>query len=247
MEKKVAVITGSARGLGRAGAERFLRSGNWKVALLDVNAELLATAAKELGEQYGAENVAPFTVNITSKESVDNSMKAVIEKFGRIDTLVNNAGITRDAMMHKMQEPDWDVVLNVNLKGAFLCAQAVAMHMKERKSGSIVNTSSVVGVYGNMGQSNYAASKFGIIGLTKTWAKEMGRDGIRVNAVAPGYTMTEMLQTVPEKILTAISEKTPLKRLGKPEDIANAYYFLASDEAAFVTGQVLSVDGGLVI
>jgi 3-oxoacyl-[acyl-carrier protein] reductase len=152
MEKKVAVITGSARGLGRAGAERFLSSGNWKVALLDVNEAMLAAAAKELGEKYGAENVAPFTVNITSKESVDATMKAVIEKFGRIDTLVNNAGITRDAMMHKMQEPDWDLVLDVNLKGAFLCAQAVAMHMKERKSGSIVNTSSVVGVYGNMGR-----------------------------------------------------------------------------------------------
>jgi len=247
MEKKVAVITGSARGLGRAGAERFLESGQWKVALLDVNADSLAATAKELGEKHGAENVAWFAVNVTSKESVDNTIKAVIEKFGRVDSLVNNAGITRDAMMHKMKEEDWDVVLDVNLKGAFLCATAVAPHMKERKSGTIVNTSSVVGVYGNMGQSNYAASKFGIIGLTKTWAKELGRDGIRVNAVAPGYTMTEMLQTVPEKILTAISDKTPLKRLGKPQDIANAYYFLSSDEASFVTGQVLSVDGGLVI
>jgi 3-oxoacyl-[acyl-carrier protein] reductase len=247
MEKKVAAITGSARGLGRAGAERFLASGKWKVALLDVNEALLATAAAELGAKYGAENVACFKVDITSKESVDKTMKAIIEKFGHVDSLVNNAGITRDAMMHKMQETDWDMVINVNLKGAFLCATAIAPHMKERKSGSIVNTSSVVGVYGNMGQSNYAASKFGVIGLTKTWAKELGRDGIRVNAVAPGYTMTEMLQTVPEKILTAISDKTPLKRLGKPEDIANAYYFLSSDESAFITGQVLSVDGGLVI
>ena len=247
MEKKVAVITGAARGLGRAGAERFLQSGNWKVAIMDMNEESLAKTAAELGEKYGAENVAYYAVNVTSKESVGNAMKAVIEKFGKIDSLINNAGITRDNMMHKMPEADWDVVLDVNLKGAFLCATAVAAHMKERKSGTIINTSSVVGVYGNMGQSNYAASKFGVIGLTKTWAKELGRDGIRVNAVAPGYTMTEMLETVPEKILTAIAERTPLKRLGKPQDIANAYYFLSSDESAFMTGQVMSVDGGLVI
>ncbi|HBE87828.1 MAG TPA: 3-oxoacyl-ACP reductase [Elusimicrobia bacterium] len=247
MNMKNAVITGGARGLGRAGAERFLKSGEWRVALFDVNEEMLANTARELGEKYGADNVRWFKVDVTSQASVDAAMKQVIETMGGVDALVNNAGITRDAMLHKMQETDWDLVINVNLKGAFLCTKAVAPHMKERKSGTIVNTSSVVGVYGNMGQSNYAASKFGIIGLTKTWAKEMGRDGIRVNAVAPGYTMTEMLETVPEKILTAISEKTPLKRLGKPEDIANAYYFLANEESAFVTGQVISVDGGLVI
>lgn len=247
MNKKTAVITGAARGLGYAGAERFLKSGQWKVALFDVNEELLTQAAKKLGDAYGQENVRWYKVDVTNQASVDAAIKQVIAEMGGVDTLVNNAGITRDAMLHKMQENDWDLVINVNLKGAFLCTKAVAPHMKERKTGTIINTSSVVGVYGNMGQSNYAASKFGIIGLTKTWAKEMGRDGIRVNAVAPGYTMTEMLGTVPEKILTAISEKTPLKRLGKPEDIANAYYFLASEESAFVTGQVISVDGGLVI
>ena len=247
MNKKTAVITGAARGLGYAGAERFLKSGQWKVALFDVNEELLTQAAKKLGDAYGHENVRWYKVDVTNQASVEASVKQVIADLGGVDTLVNNAGITRDAMLHKMAENDWDVVINVNLKGAFLCTKAVAPHMKERKTGTIVNTSSVVGVYGNMGQSNYAASKFGIIGLTKTWAKEMGRDGIRVNAVAPGYTMTEMLGTVPEKILTAISEKTPLKRLGRPEDIANAYYFLANEESAFVTGQVISVDGGLVI
>jgi 3-oxoacyl-[acyl-carrier protein] reductase len=247
MNMKNVVITGGARGLGRAGAERFLKSGEWRVALFDVNEELLANTARELGEKYGAENVRWFKVDVTSQASVDAAIRQVIETMGGVDALVNNAGITRDAMLHKMQETDWDMVINVNLKGAFLCTKAVAPHMKERKTGTIVNTSSVVGVYGNMGQSNYAASKFGIIGLTKTWAKEMGRDGVRVNAVAPGYTMTEMLGTVPEKILTAISEKTPLKRLGRPEDIANAYYFLANEESAFVTGQVISVDGGLVI
>ncbi|MDA8243552.1 MAG: beta-ketoacyl-ACP reductase [Elusimicrobia bacterium] len=247
MNKKTAVITGAARGLGYAGAERFLKSGQWKVALFDVNEELLTQAAKKLGDAYGHENVRWYKVDVTNQASVEASVKQVIADLGGVDTLVNNAGITRDAMLHKMAENDWDVVINVNLKGAFLCTKAVAPHMKERKTGTIINTSSVVGVYGNMGQSNYAASKFGIIGLTKTWAKEMGRDGIRVNAVAPGYTMTEMLGTVPEKILTAISEKTPLKRLGRPEDIANAYYFLANEESAFVTGQVISVDGGLVI
>ncbi len=247
MNKKTAVITGAARGLGYAGAERFLKSGNWKVALFDVNEELLTKAARQLGDAYGHDNVRWYKVDVTNQASVEAAIKQVIADLGGVDTLVNNAGITRDAMLHKMAENDWDMVINVNLKGAFLCTKAVAPHMKERKTGTIVNTSSVVGVYGNMGQSNYAASKFGIIGLTKTWAKEMGRDGIRVNAVAPGYTMTEMLGTVPEKILTAISEKTPLKRLGKPEDIANAYYFLANEESAFVTGQVISVDGGLVI
>ncbi|MDA8132086.1 MAG: 3-oxoacyl-ACP reductase FabG [Elusimicrobia bacterium] len=247
MNKKTAVITGAARGLGYAGAERFLKSGQWKVALFDVNEELLTQAARKLGDAYGQENVRWYKVDVTNQASVEAAIKQVITDLGGVDTLVNNAGITRDAMLHKMAENDWDVVINVNLKGAFLCTKAVAPHMKERKTGTIVNTSSVVGVYGNMGQSNYAASKFGIIGLTKTWAKEMGRDGIRVNAVAPGYTMTEMLGTVPEKILTAISEKTPLKRLGRPEDIANAYYFLANEESAFVTGQVISVDGGLVI
>ncbi len=247
MAKKNAVITGGARGLGRAGAERFLRSGEWKVTLFDVNEEMLANTARELGEKYGPENVSYYKVDVTSRESVDNAIKQVIETSGSVDALINNAGITRDAMLHKMEEKDWDLVLDVNLKGAFLCTKAVAAHMKERKSGTIINTSSVVGVYGNMGQSNYAASKFGIIGLTKTWAKEMGRDGIRVNAVAPGFTMTEMLGTVPEKVLTAISDKTPLKRLGRPEDIANSYFFLANDESSFITGQVLSVDGGLVI
>ena len=247
MNKKNAVITGAARGLGFAGAERFLKSGEWKVALFDVNEEMLITAAKTLSDKYGPENVRWYKVDVTNQESVNAAIQQVITEMGSVDTLVNNAGITRDAMLHKMQENDWDLVINVNLKGAFLCTKAVAPHMKERKSGTIINTSSVVGVYGNMGQSNYAASKFGIIGLTKTWAKEMGRDGIRVNAVAPGYPMTEMLGTVPEKILTAISEKTPLKRLGKPEDIANAYYFLSNEEASFVTGQVISVDGGLVI
>lgn len=247
MEKKAVIITGGARGLGRAGAERFLRSGAWKVALFDMQAELLAKTAAELGAKYGAENVMHAVCDVTSGESANKAVAEVIAKFGAVDCLVNNAGITRDAMSWKMEEKDFDAVISVNLKGAFVCGKAVIPHMRERKSGCIINTSSVVGIYGNIGQTNYAASKWGIIGITKTWAKELGRSGVRVNAVAPGYTMTEMVQSVPEKILQALAEKTPLQRLGKPEEIANAYFFLASDEASYVTGTVLSVDGGLVI
>lgn len=247
MDKKVVVITGSARGLGRAGAERFLKSNNWKVALLDMQAELLAKTAGELSAQYGADNVMYAACDVTNMESAAKAVAGVIAKFGAVDCLINNAGITRDAMSWKMEEKDFDAVISVNLKGAFVCGKAVIPHMRERKAGCIINTSSVVGIYGNVGQTNYAASKWGIIGITKTWAKELGRSGVRVNAVAPGYTLTEMVQTVPEKILQALAEKTPLQRLGKPEEIANAYFFLASDEASYVTGTVLSVDGGLVI
>jgi len=247
MDKKVVVITGGARGLGRAGAERFLKSGAWKVALFDMQAELLSKTAAELGAKYGADNIMHAACDVTSMESAGKAVAEVITRFGAVDCLINNAGITRDAMSWKMEEKDFDAVISVNLKGAFVCGKAVIPHMREKKSGCIINTSSVVGIYGNVGQTNYAASKWGIIGITKTWAKELGRSGVRVNAVAPGYTMTEMVQTVPEKILQALAEKTPLQRLGKPEEIANAYFFLASDEASYVTGTVLSVDGGLVI
>ncbi|OFZ78992.1 MAG: hypothetical protein A2583_09380 [Bdellovibrionales bacterium RIFOXYD1_FULL_53_11] len=247
MNKKTMVITGGARGLGRSGAERFLESREWRVAILDVNEQLLFSAADELAKKFGAGDVYPAVVDVTARQSVEKCFQGILQRFGRIDCLINNAGVTRDSMVHKMKEEDWDFVIAVNLKGVFNCAQAVIPHMKDRKSGSIINTSSVVGLYGNMGQSNYAATKFGVIGLTKTWARELGRDGIRVNAVAPGFTMTEMLQTVPEKVLAMMVDKTPLKRLGRPEDIANAYYFLASEQAAYITGNVLSVDGGIVL
>ncbi|MFA5162544.1 MAG: 3-oxoacyl-ACP reductase FabG [Elusimicrobiales bacterium] len=247
MSKKTVIITGGARGLGKAGAERFLKSGTWKVALFDMQADLLAKAAEDLGGRYGKENVTTAVCDVTNLASVSAAVNKVIAEFGGVDCLINNAGITRDAMSWKMEEKDFDAVVGVNLKGAFNCGRAVINHMREKKAGSIINTSSVVGLYGNVGQTNYAATKWGVIGMTKTWAKELGRSGVRVNAVAPGYTLTEMVQTVPEKILTSIAEKTPLQRLGKPEDIANAYYFLANDDAAFITGAVLAVDGGLVI
>jgi 3-oxoacyl-[acyl-carrier protein] reductase len=165
---------------------------------------------------------------------------------GRIDALVNNAGITKDSRLQKMTEEQWDAVINVNLKGVWLCGRAVAGVMVEQGSGSIINASSIVGLYGNFGQSNYAATKGGVIAMTYTWSVELGPKGVRVNAIAPGFTMTPMLETVPEKVIDDIKGKTPLRRLGQPEDIANAYLFLASDESSFITGQVLAVNGGLM-
>ncbi len=167
--------------------------------------------------------------------------------LGPVDVLVNNAGITKDAMLHKMTDAQWDAVIDVNLKGVFICGQEAALRMRERGRGVILNTSSVVGLYGNIGQTNYAATKFGVIGLTLTWAKELGRKGIRVNAVAPGFTRTEMVETVPAAVLEKLQQKTSLNRLAEPDDIAAAFAFLASDDAAYITGHVLSVDGGMTL
>ena len=247
METKVVLVTGSAQGIGKVAAQRFLSSGEWKVAICDVNEELLDKTTQEFNSKYGGENILSVVMNITDRKSVDEGTEKIVSKFGKIDCLINNAGITRDSMIYKMKENDWDDVIAVNLKGAYNCIQSVLPGMIERNNGSIINTSSIVGLYGNIGQSNYAVSKFGIIGLTKTCAKELGRKGIRVNAVAPGFTETEMVQTVPEKILDSIRGKTPLQRLAKPEEIADAYYFLASDQSSFITGHVLAVDGGLVL
>jgi 3-oxoacyl-[acyl-carrier protein] reductase len=245
VKDKVVMITGAARGIGKNAARMFLANGA-KVAVCDVNEAQLQEAAKDLNPT-GALPLLTIAANVTDRASVDQAVKTVTQKWGRVDVLINNAGITRDALLAKMAETDFDKVIDVNLKGVFNCTQAVLPAMMAQGRGSIINTSSIVGVYGNVGQTNYAAAKAGMIGMTKTWAKELGRKGINVNAVAPGFTMTEMLATVPDKILDTIKEKTPLKRLGSPDDIGNAYMFLASDAAAFVTGQVLGVDGGLVI
>ena len=172
---------------------------------------------------------------------------AVKERFGRIDVLVNNAGITKDARLVKMTAEQFDAVIDVNLRGVFHCSQAVADTMIAQGSGVILNASSVVGIYGNFGQTNYAATKFGVIGFTKTWSRELGAKGIRVNAVAPGFITTPMIETVPEKVLTAMAEEVPLRRLGKPEEIANVYAFLASDEASYISGAVIEVTGGLTL
>lgn len=243
LQDKVAIITGGARGIGYAIAERFLKEGA-KVALWDVSEEGLQKAKESLG---GNGRVITQVVNVTKESEVKSAMDAVEAELGPLDIMVNNAGITRDAMLHKMDEAKWDAVIDVNLKGVFLCGREAGSRMRERGSGVILNTSSVVGLYGNIGQTNYAAAKAGVIAMTQTWAKELGSKGVRVNAVAPGYTMTEMMQTVPEKILDELRSKTPLKRMGEPKDIAAAFAYLASDDAAYVTGHVLSVDGGLTI
>jgi 3-oxoacyl-[acyl-carrier protein] reductase len=245
VKDKVVMITGAARGIGKNAARMFLANGA-KIAVCDVNEAQLQEVAKDLNPT-GTLPLLTLTANVTDRTSMNQAVKTVTEKWGRVDVLINNAGITRDGLLAKMAESDFDKVIDVNLKGVFNCTQAVLPAMTAQGKGSIINTSSIVGVYGNVGQTNYAAAKAGLIGMTKTWAKELGRKGITVNAVAPGFTMTEMLATVPEKILDAIKEKTPLKRLGSPDDIGNAYLFLASDAATFVTGQVLGVDGGLVI
>ena len=244
LKEKVSVITGGARGIGFAVAKRYAEEGA-KVAIWDVLEDQLQAARTKLAD--AGHEVKTYVVDVSNSQQVAETMDKVEEDLGAVDILVNNAGITRDGMIHKMSDENWDKVVDVNLKGVFLCGREAAKRMRNRGEGVIINTSSVVGLYGNVGQSNYAATKGGVIAMTKTWAKELGRKGVRVNSVAPGYTMTEMMETVPEKILDNLKSKTPLQRLGSPEDIAAAFAYLASDEAAFVTGHVLSVDGGLTL
>lgn len=248
LENKVALITGGAAGIGQATAARFAEEGA-QVVICDVNEEAGQATAADLG-------VAFNKVNIADRAAVQAWIDGVVAEYGRIDILVNNAGVLRDGQLVKvkegelvgqMPEADFDLVISVNLKGVFNCTQAVAPVMIRQGSGVILNASSVVGLDGNFGQTNYVATKAGVIGMTKVWARELGRYGVRVNAVAPGFTLTEMVQQMPEKVLDGMRSRTPLRRLGDPRDIANAYLFLASDEAAFITGEVLRVDGGIVV
>lgn len=245
LEGKVAIITGSARGIGKKTAEVFASEGA-RVVVADFDKKNGAKTAEEL-KNDGAETMF-VEVNVADVDSVKNMVDKTIDKYGKINILVNNAGVTADTFLVKMDESAWDKVVDVNLKGVFNCSKSVAQKMINQGDGGVIlNASSVVGLYGNIGQTNYAATKFGVIGLTKTWSKELGPKGIRVNAVAPGFTKTDMISTVPEKILNSIKEKTPLRKLGEPEDIANAYLYLASDDAAFITGEILSVDGGIIL
>ncbi len=244
LEGKIAVITGGAQGIGYAAVEKFAQE-QAQVVLWDVNIDKGRAVANALGAKQLP--VDFLEVNVAHFAATEIAAKQVAEKYGRIDILINNAGILRDATLLKMTTTDWQQVLDVNLTGVFNCTKAVAPYMVQQKSGRIINVSSIVGLYGNFGQTNYVAAKSGIIGMTKVWARELGRKGITVNAVAPGFIATEMVQTVPEKVIQTIIEKTPLGRLGTPEDIANAFLFLASDEASFINGTVLSVDGGLVM
>ena len=244
LENKVAIITGGAQGIGKATVKRFAQEGA-VIIIWDVNEIKASSTIDELKEINP--NIEFQKVDVTSLDSVTTAVADIISKHKKIDILINNAGITRDASLMKMTPEQWKQVIDVNLTGVFNCTKAVAPIMVENKSGKIVNTSSVVGLYGNFGQTNYVATKSGIIGMTKVWARELGRKGINVNAVAPGFIATEMVETVPEKVIEMLKEKTPLGKLGDPEDIANAYLFLVSDEAKYITGTVLSVDGGLVL
>lgn len=242
LKGRVAIITGGASGIGKATALRFAREGAC-VALWDVNQEGGLRVVDVIREQGGIAEY--FDVNTANEEQVEKAAAAVNELFGRIDILVNNAGITRDATLRKMDRQQWDQVINVNLTGVFLCAQAVVPYMEANQYGRIINASSIVGLTGNFGQTNYAATKSGVIGMTKVWARELGRKGITANAIAPGFIRTEMMETIPDKILETLTSRTPLQRLGTVEELAAAYLFLASEEAGFVNGAVLSVDGGL--
>ena len=244
LEKKVAIVTGAAKGIGKKTAEFFAREGA-EVIIADYDVEGGKESAEEINDKYG--RAMFIEVDVSKTDSAKNLVEKTIEKFGKLDILVNNAGITADGFLAKMDEKQWDRVIDINLKGVFNCSKFAADQMMKQGSGVILNASSVVGLYGNIGQTNYAATKFGVIGLTKTWAKELAPKGVRVNAVAPGYTNTAMMETVPDKVLDKFKDKTPLKRLGEVEDIANAYLYLASDEASFVNGEILSVDGGLVL
>ncbi|SHH39666.1 3-oxoacyl-[acyl-carrier-protein] reductase [Thermosipho atlanticus] len=242
---KVCIITGAASGIGKAASLLFSKEGATVIAC-DLSKENLELLVKE---NPGPGIIDYYILNVTDREAISKMVNDVVEKYGKIDVLVNNAGITRDALLLRMKEEDWDAVINVNLKGVFNMTQAVAPIMLKQGKGSIINTSSIVGVFGNIGQTNYSATKAGVIGMTKTWAKELSRKGaqIRVNAVAPGFIKTPMTEKVSERILTALNEKIPLKRMGEPEEVANLYLFLASDESSYITGQVIGIDGGLVI
>jgi 3-oxoacyl-[acyl-carrier protein] reductase len=250
LKDQVALITGGATGIGKATAERFAQE-SARVVICDVNREIGEGTAKELGPE-----VAFYEVDVTDRQAVQGWVDEVVERYGRADILVNNAGVLRDAalvkvkdgeLLKQMHEIDFDLVMAVNLKGVFNCTQAVAPTMIRQGRGVILNASSAVGLDGNFGQTSYVATKAGVVGMTKVWARELGRYNIRVNAVAPGLIATEMIMSMPEKILEGMIKRTPAQRLGQPRDVANAYLFLASDEASFISGAVLRVDGGIVI
>jgi 3-oxoacyl-[acyl-carrier protein] reductase len=250
LKDRITLITGGAAGIGRATAERFAEEGA-QVVICDLNEGLGRETVKSLGAQASF-----FNVNVADRQAVQAWVDEVVARYGRIDVLVNNAGVLRDGLLvrvknaelvKQMPEAEFDLVIAVNLKGVFNCTQAVAPTMIRQQSGVILNASSVVGLDGNFGQTNYVATKAGVIGMTKVWARELGRYNIRVNAIAPGFISTEMVASMPENILAGMKERTPLRRLGQPRDIANAYLFLASDEASFITGAALRVDGGIVV
>ncbi len=244
LKDKVSIVTGAAQGIGLATALKFAREGAI-VIVCDVKQAAVDEAVAQC-RALGAQ-AEGYVVDVTQREMVDGVVAKVKAQFGRIDVLVNNAGITQDARLQKMTLEQFDRVIDVNLRGVFHCAQAVADTMTAQGSGVILNASSVVGIYGNFGQTNYAATKFGVIGFTKTWSRELGPKGVRVNAVAPGFIATPILNTIPEKVITEMEHRVPLRRLGQPEEIANTYAFLASDEASYINGAVIEVSGGMSV
>ena len=239
LENKIAIITGGGRGIGKAITHRYLDEGATVII-----AELNEQFGKETADSIGGHFVK---TDISDEDSVSSLFKYVKTKFSRLDILVNNAGILQDSTLKKMDPSQFDSVININLRGTYLCGKAAANIMVEQGSGVILNAASVVAHNGNFGQTNYVASKAGVIGMTKVWARELGRDGIRVNAIAPGFIKTDMTAGMPEKIIRMMGDKVPLKRWGQPEDVANVYTFLASDMASYITGTVLNVDGGVVV
>jgi 3-oxoacyl-[acyl-carrier protein] reductase len=242
LKAKVALITGAAQGIGKAVTLVLARHGA-DVVVADVNIEKAQETAREV-EALGRAAMA-VRVDVTHLEDVEKMVEAAVQRFGKIDILVNNAGIARDKLILRMTEEDWDTVLNVNLKGTFNCTKAVIKHMSKQRSGKIVNIASVVGMMGNPGQANYSASKAGVIGLTKTVAREFAARGINVNAIAPGYIQTPMTEVLPEKAKEELKRLIPMNRLGQPEDVAHAVLFLVSEVSSYITGNILNVNGGI--
>ena len=239
LENKIAIITGGGRGIGKAIAHRYHKEGA-TVIIADFDEHGGKETANLIGCHF-------FKADISNEKNVVSLFKYVKTEFSQLDVLVNNAGILQDSTLKKLESNQFDAVININLRGTYLCGRAAANMMLEQRSGVILNAASVVAHNGNFGQTNYVASKTGVIGMTKVWARELGKDGIRVNAIAPGFIKTKMTDQMPEKVIQMMGDKVPLKRWGKPEDVANAYTFLASDQASYITGSVLNVDGGVVV
>lgn len=245
LKGKTAIITGGARGIGRSIADKFASNGA-NLVIVDVNEEIAQQSADEIASQFGIKTLA-VKADVSSVEDVDAMTKKVLDNMGGIDILVNNAGITRDNLMLRMKEEDWDLVININLKGVFLCTKSVIRYMAKARKGSVINIASIVGQMGNPGQANYTASKGGVIALTKTTAKEFAGKGVRSNAIAPGFINTEMTKVLKEDVKEKMLQEIPLGYMGEPEDIANAALFLASDMSSYITGHVLSVNGGMLM
>jgi len=245
LKNKVAIVTGSGRGLGRSIATKLAEE-NVNIGITDINLDLAKETAEEIAKKYNVKTIA-YKHDVSSDTSTQEVIKSVINDFISIDILVNNAGITRDMLLLTMKLEDWNLVLNINLTGAYLCTKYVSKQMLRQKSGAIVNIASVVGLMGNVGQANYSASKAGLIGLTKTTAKELATRGITANAIAPGYIESDMTAQLSEKANKDMLDRIPLQYYGKPDDVANAVLFLVSDKAKYITGQVLNIDGGMIM